>query len=228
MLKNLFFQWPVASSWPPAEKFSRRQNSALAKSKAVSARAEMIGLTTKGKLNMKTTNTKRMVTAAMIAAAYTAVSLVLLPLSFGPVQVRVSEALTLLTVFSPTAVTGVTLGCALTNAIGLATGANIIGIPDIIFGTAATLVAAILSWKLRKIRFCGLPIASCLPPVIVNALVIGGELTYVGSAGFPLPIFLINAAQVALGQIASCCVIGLLMVYFMEKKGLDKKIFAER
>lgn len=169
--------------------------------------------------------TRRMVTAAMIAAAYTAVSICLLPLAFGAVQVRVAEALTLLPVFSPVAIWGVTLGCAITNAIGFATGANIIGMLDIFFGTAATLIAALLSYQARNIRWGKLPVLSALPPVLLNAVVIGGELTYVMSGGFEPRIFLINAAQVGIGQFLSCFILGLPLVWALERGALDRKLF---
>lgn len=176
-------------------------------------------------MQKQNTAIRRMVVAAMIAAAYCAISICLLPLSFGVVQVRVSEALTLLPVLSPAAIWGVSLGCALTNAIGFATGANIIGMLDIFFGTAATLTAAWLSWVLRGVRFHGLPVLSSLPPVLLNAVVIGGELTFVIAGGFNWKIFLINALQVGGGQLLSCCVIGLLLVWALERKGLDRKLF---
>ena len=76
---------------------------------------------------------RSMVRTAMIAAIYTALSLLLAPFSYGPVQVRVSEALTLLPVLSGEAIPGIVLGCALANAVGFATGANMLGFLDIIF-----------------------------------------------------------------------------------------------
>lgn len=170
-------------------------------------------------------STKQMVTIAMIAAAYSAVSVCLLPLSFGAIQVRVSEALTLLAIFGPVGIWGVTLGCALTNAIGIVTGANLLGILDLFFGTAATLIAALLSYALRNVRLKGLPVASTLPPVLVNAVVIGGELCFMFSGGWNTGIFLLNAAQVAAGQALSCCVAGLLLVMVLEKNRLDQKLF---
>lgn len=178
-------------------------------------------------MNKSSTSIRRMVIAAMIAAVYCAISICLLPLSFGAVQVRVSEALTLLPVFSPVAVWGVTLGCALTNAIGFAMGVNIIGVLDILFGTVATLLAALLSWKWRKIRFFGVPVLASIPPVLLNAVIIGGELTYVMSGGWNTGIFLVNALQVGAGQLLSCCVLGLLMVWAFEKNGVDKKLFKD-
>ncbi|MEM1485099.1 QueT transporter family protein [Oscillospiraceae bacterium PP1C4] len=176
-------------------------------------------------MNKQNQSIRRMVIAAMIAAVYCAVSISMLPLSFGAVQVRVAEALTLLPVFSPVAIWGVTLGCALTNAIGFATGANIIGVLDIFFGTAATLIAALLSYQMRNIRFGGLPVLSSIPPVLLNAVVIGGELTYVMSGGFQPQIFLINALQVGAGQMLSCCVLGLPLIWLFQRNGVDKKLF---
>ncbi|MFQ9681951.1 MAG: QueT transporter family protein [Ruthenibacterium lactatiformans] len=91
---------------------------------------------------MKKTKTRTIVRCALIASLYTAVSLVLAPIAFGAVQARVSEAFTLLPVLVPDAVVGVTLGCFLTNLVGVFTGANVLGALDIVFGTAATLTAA--------------------------------------------------------------------------------------
>ena len=153
---------------------------------------------------------------ALIAAAYTALSLALAPLSFGYAQLRVSEALTLLPIFSPNAVWGVTLGCAITNAVGAATGANF-GMADVIFGTLATLVAALITARLGKFRVWGLPVAASLPPVILNAVVVGLELWYFTSA--PLLVCMLG---VGFGEVVSCCGLGLLLVKAMERAGVDK------
>lgn len=91
---------------------------------------------------------------------------------------RVSEALTLLPVLSPDAIVGVTLGCALTNALG-----SSMGLIDVVVGTSATLIAALMSWALRKARVFGLPVASSLPPVLVNAVFIGAEITLLSRRG---------------------------------------------
>lgn len=155
---------------------------------------------------------------ALIAAAYTALSLALAPLSFGYAQVRVSEALTLLPLFSPNAVWGVTLGCALTNAVGAAMGVNF-GVADVVFGTLATLVSALLTARLSRPRVAGLPILAPLPPVAVNALVVGVELWYFTSA--PL---LLCVVGVGFGQLISCYGLGLLLVKAMERTGVDKML----
>lgn len=72
-------------------------------------------------MNMKNRTLRQITAAGVIAAAYAALSLVLATITFGPVQCRVSEALTLLPVLSPAAIWGVTLGCAITNGVGAAT-----------------------------------------------------------------------------------------------------------
>ena len=103
---------------------------------------------------MKKTKTRTIVRCALIASLYTAVSLVLAPIAFGAVQARVSEAFTLLPVLVPDAVVGVTLGCFLTNLVGVFTGANVLGALDIVFGTAATLTAALCTRRLARVRRC--------------------------------------------------------------------------
>ncbi len=165
-----------------------------------------------------------MVKGAMIAALYVALGVVFAPISFRAVQMRVAEALTLLPVFSPMAIGGLTLGCALTNFYGMVTGTSILGLLDIFFGSLATLVAAWMTWKLRKITWKGLPILSPLPPILVNGVVIGWELTAM-AGGWNFPIFLTNALSVAAGQLVPCYVLGLVLVYWMQKTGLDQKLF---
>lgn len=179
-------------------------------------------------MNMRSLTPRQMATAAMIAAVYCAVSVCLLPFSFGAVQVRVAEALTMTAIFGPVGIWGVTLGCALTNAIGIATGANILGVLDLFFGTAATLIAALMSYGMRGMRVHGLPIAATLPPVLVNAVVIGGEVCYAVSGQWNLGIFMVNAASVAVGQALSCCVLGLLLVTALERKGIAEKFLCRR
>ncbi len=172
---------------------------------------------------MEQTNVRRAAAIAMIAALYTAVSLALAPLSFGIVQIRFSEALGLLAVMSPIGVWGVTLGCLLTNLIGTMLGTTMP--PDVVFGTLATLIAAWLSYLLRNVRVKKLVLPAALPPILVNGAVIGAELTFFYSDGFTLGIFYINALSVTLGQIVPCAVLGVLLVYLLERAGLDRKFF---
>ena len=147
---------------------------------------------------------RRLAESGVIAAMYVALSLCLAPLSFGPVQCRVAEALTLLPLITPAAIPGLAVGCVITNSIGLAMGANIAGAADILLGTLATLAAAILTRALRHIRFGKVAVLSALPPILINALVIGAELAFVAFSPFSFEMFALCAAEVGLGQLIAC------------------------
>ena len=109
-------------------------------------------------MNMKNLSVRRLVRCAVIAAVYVVVCLVLAPFSYGAVQVRVAEALCLLPVFGAEYIVGVTLGCFLANLLGST-------VVDVVFGTLATLLACLVTYKLRDIRVKGLAIPASLPPV---------------------------------------------------------------
>lgn len=160
--------------------------------------------------------TRSLVRAALIAAVYVALCLALAPLSFGAVQLRASEALTLLPVFCPEAVIGVAVGCLVANML--------VSTPlDMLVGTLATLLAALATRRLRHLCFRGLPVAASLPPVAINAVAVGAELTYLqfGLAA-PAGVYLFNMATVGLGQLASCCGLGLLLVWAIRR---NKKLY---
>lgn len=170
---------------------------------------------------MQNCKLKRLVACSLLAALYTVLALALPMASFGPVQFRVSEALTLLPVFSPVAGIGVTLGCLLTNGIGFLLGVTFP--QDILFGTLATLLGCVFTWLLRGVRVGGLPLLSALAPVVCNTLIIGWEInaffldtpSWVG--------FVTSAVGVGIGELAACCLLGLLLVALLEKTGLDKR-----
>lgn len=134
--------------------------------------------------------------AAMIAAVYVVLTIVLAPISFGQVQLRVSEALTIMPVFTAAAIPGVFIGCLIGNILGGAV------LPDIIFGSLATLVAAVISYKLRG---KGLLIAS-IPPVVLNMLVVPFVLKYAYSVPLPIPFMMLT---VGAGEVVSCCILGV-------------------
>lgn len=152
-------------------------------------------------------------TAAIIAAAYVALTLVsaVFNLAYGSVQFRLSESLCILAAFTPAAIPGLTVGCVISNLFSF----NAV---DMLFGSAATLIAAILTYLARKITFKGLPLLGTAFPVIVNAVVVGAEI-----AVFFLPDtafftgFAISALQVALGEAAVCYGLGIPL-YGMCKK----------
>ena len=109
---------------------------------------------------------RKLARCAVVAAIYVVLCMALQPFSYGAVQVRVAEALCLLPIFGPEYIAGVVLGCFLANLLGST-------IVDVIFGTLATLLACVVTYKLRNVRFKGLALAASLPPVLFNAVIIG-------------------------------------------------------
>lgn len=158
---------------------------------------------------------------AMIAAIYAVISLVLAPLSFGNIQIRIAEGLTLLPLLSPIAIIGLGIGCFITNFIGVIMGANLLGMMDVFIGTFATVLAAYLTYVLRKKLVKGFPLWATLMPILINALIIGAELTFVFAPEFTLSLFLIFASQVALGQALAVYVIGLPLLATLKKRPIS-------
>ena len=102
-------------------------------------------------------------------------------------------------------------------------GANTAGALDILLGTLATGLAAWLSYRLRNVRWGGLPVLSTLPPVVFNALIIGTELTVVlGPRN--TPTWFMWMGSVGLGQVIACIGGGLLLAYSFQKSGLDRRL----
>lgn len=158
--------------------------------------------------------TGQLVQGALIAALYAAATYLssAFGIAFGPVQFRFSEAITALALLTPAAIPGLTVGCMISNL------ASPMGIWDIIFGSAATLLAAITARKLRNIKIRKLPLLSIIMPAVFNALMIGAELTFVmPQNGGRLAVFAVNAFQVGLGELA-VCLAGGIPVYFGLKK----------
>ena len=128
-----------------------------------------------------------MAQAAMIAAIYVVLTLLGASFSYGEVQVRISEALTILPVFTPAAVPGVFLGCLISNILGGCI------LPDIIFGSLATLIGAVFTWMLRNKSKYLAP----LPPIIANMIVVPFVLKYGYMVPLPIP-FMMNLGCVEL------------------------------
>ncbi len=153
---------------------------------------------------------------AMIASVYTVVSLVLAPISFGNIQIRIAEGLVLLPLLSKHSIYGVVLGCFLTNLIGALMGVNILGFLDVFIGTFATLIAAYLTYHLKDITIKNIPVLSIMMPVIINGLFIGLELGFVL---FPTNILIgsiICGLEVAIGELVAV-LIGYIVIKYMKK-----------
>ena len=157
----------------------------------------------------------RLAVLAVIAAAYAALTLVLAPISYGPVQFRVSEALTVLPFLMPGTVWGVFIGCVLAN---LYTGSVL----DIVFGSLATLLAGLLTaWFGKKGNTVKTRLLGCLMPVLFNACIVGAVLTW----GYqlqqfpesPLASFGFNALTVGLGEAGVLYLLGYTLLRQLPK-----------
>ena len=173
-------------------------------------------------MNMKNLSVRRLVRCAVIAAVYVVVCLVLAPFSYGAVQVRVAEALCLLPVFGAEYIVGVTLGCFLANLLGST-------VVDVVFGTLATLLGCLVTYKLRDIRVKGLAIPASLPPVVFNMIIVGAfEITFFFSDGAPTAMLAVfNAVTVGIGELISCTILGVALVKLIESNAGLNKIFTE-
>lgn len=149
--------------------------------------------------------TKHITISALIAALYTALTLFLAPISFGMIQIRISEALTVLPAVYPPSIIGLTLGCFLSNLIGFFSSLNPLGLIDCLFGTTATLIAAIITYYIgKKTSGKKLLIFAPLPPILVNAVVIGLEFSIIFLNDYSIPSILLCCFYVLAGQILPC------------------------
>jgi uncharacterized membrane protein len=171
-------------------------------------------------------STAKLVRCALIAAVYTALCLVLQPFSYGAVQVRIAEMLCLLPVFGADYIVGVTLGCFLANLLGVSLGTTMA--VDLVFGTVATLLACLCTWKLRQVRIRGLALPAAVPPILFNALIVGAEISvFLTEGGFTWPVLVFNMLTVGLGEVISCAVLGVALVRLIEASPRLKAVFSE-
>lgn len=171
-------------------------------------------------------STKYIVQAAVIAALYAVLTFLqntLLPGSASmAVQFRVSEILTILAVFTPAAIPGLTIGCVIANISSL----SVLGPYDLIFGSLASLIAAILIRAFRNIRLFSLPVLSAIMPAIANGIFVGFEIEFFFvEGGFHFADFLVQGGLVALGELGVLIVLGLPLAKIIEKQELDKVLF---
>ena len=143
--------------------------------------------------------TLRLTTSAVIAALYAALTIALAPISYGAVQFRVSEVLTVLPFLMPSTVSGIVVGCVLAN---LYTGSVL----DIAFGSLATLLAGLATAYFgKKGNTAKNRVLGCLMPVIFNAVIVGAVLTWgygIREFSTPLASYGFNALTVGLGEAA--------------------------
>ncbi|MCD2492250.1 QueT transporter family protein [Lacrimispora sp. NSJ-141] len=143
------------------------------------------------------------VQGALIAAIYVVLTLAFAPVAFGPVQFRISEALVILPYFTPAAVPGVFVGCLLSNILG--SGMML----DIVFGSLATLIGAVLSYLLRRHKFL-----VCIPPILSNVLIIPWVLRYAYGAPEMIPYLMLT---VGIGEVLAIGGLGNILLLALEK-----------
>lgn len=141
--------------------------------------------------------------AAVIAALYVVLTYVFSAFASGVIQVRVSEALTILPAFTPVAIPGLVIGCLLSNTL---TGCVLL---DIIFGSVATLIGALGSYALRRHTWL-VPI----PPIVSNMIIVPFVLRYAYGATDAFPFMI---ATVGAGEIISCYLLGMLLYGALKK-----------
>lgn len=149
---------------------------------------------------METKKVTYLTQAAMIAAIYVVLTLVFQPFSFGEIQVRIAEALTILPLLTPAAVPGVFVGCLIANIIGGGI------LPDIIFGSLATLIGAVLTYRLRGKK----PVLGTIPPIVANTVIVPFVLYYGYGVNLPIPFMMLT---VGVGEVLSCGVLGVVLYY---------------
>ena len=158
---------------------------------------------------MKDQKVKLVATAGVIAAVYVVLTVIFAAFSFGEVQVRVSEAMTILPYFTPAAIPGLFAGCILANFLGG-------GIPlDIAFGSIATLTGAVGTWLLcrqKKNKFL-----APVPPILANTVIVPFVLRYGYGLNAPIPLMMLT---VGIGEVISCGVLGMLLLTALEKLNL--------
>ena len=156
---------------------------------------------------MKTTQQSKvlfMAQAAMIAAIYVVLTMLGASFAFGEVQIRFSEALTILPAITPAGIPGVFLGCLISNILGGAI------LPDIIFGSLATLIGALFTYLLRKRSKFLAP----LPPILANIVVVPFVLRYAYGVLLPIPFTMLT---VGIGEIISCGILGMIVYTALHK-----------
>jgi len=181
-------------------------------------------------------DTNRITRIAMIAAVYAALTLVTIlflgGLAWGPVQFRISEALTVLALFTPDAIIGLTLGCAIANIINIPlSGLGMLGMLDVVFGSLATFLGATFTWRFRSN-----PKIAVLGPVIANAIIVPAYLPLLlkGIGFYTIPftsialdesyplMFLFGFITTGFGEAVVLFVLGLALYHSLDKTQLRR------
>lgn len=172
----------------------------------------------------KKSNINFIITGALIAAAYAGLTFLsnVFGLAYGPIQLRISELLTILPVFTSAAIPGLTVGCFIAN-IGS------FNVADLIFGTFATFIAAVLTYYLKNVKIKQIPVLSLLSPVLINAVIIGFEIAVLFlPEGYSFWGFIISALEVGAGEFIVCFVLGIPFYLAVKKYRIFDKTTLKR
>lgn len=163
---------------------------------------------------MRKFTTRDLSLAAVVAAAYAALTILLPGPSFGYAQLRAAEALTVLPFLFPAAAPGLAVGCLIANLL------SPYGLVDILCGTAATALAAF--WTMKMPNKWLAP----LPPVLCNGVIVGGMIAWYQAGGFNETFwaaFALSGPGVALGELCACYVLGSILLSVLPRIGYFKK-----
>ena len=157
--------------------------------------------------------------AAVVAAAYAALTIVLAPISFGPLQLRVSEVLCILPFFFPSSAWGLFVGCVIANMF------SIYGVIDVIFGSAATLVSGFcVIWLGKRSEGIISKILACFSPAVFNALFVGGVIAYSVAEDAFWSVYVFSGAEIFLSELAVLLILGLPIMLNIHKTRLYKEL----
>ena len=159
-------------------------------------------------LSSKNKNARFLSKSGIIASLYIVLTIVFFPISYGPIQIRISECLVVLPLFFSEAVFGLTIGCLISNFLGN-------GVLDIVFGTFATFLASILTYIAgKKLKGSLKVILGFLPPIILNAIIV--PFTFLSV--FELrQLYLLSSIQIFIGQAISVCFLGGIIYFTLSK-----------
>ena len=162
---------------------------------------------------MKKLNTRQIALNGIVAGLYAAITILTASFAYGNIQFRISEALMMLLLFEPSLTVGLTIGCLIANLF------STVSVLDIVIGTAATLLACLLTTRIKK------PGLAPLPTILVNAVMVGAMLSwlYMPSEQFWYGL-LVFGGEVGAGEAAVLYVLGLPLYYAMKKTDFIHKL----
>ncbi len=168
-------------------------------------------------MNMKI-SVRKMASAAVVAAVYAGLTMFLAPISYGPIQLRISEVLCILPFFFPASTWGLFVGCILANLL------SAYGIIDVVFGSAATLLAALTTMMIGKCSRGKIAAAlACLPPVVFNGIFVGAAIAITTTDAAFWQSFLVNGLQVAGSELVVMYVMAFPLALYLPKTEVFKR-----